>query len=116
MLPEVALTKTHADAIATELTGCPDLELLIAGVASVTSPQDRNFAGDVSFRRTRSGNGRAVSQASFQSKHHRWCLDAGQITRYHLGHALTPPYDGHPGLWWEQINISERNAVRDADP
>ena len=38
-----------------------------------------------------------------QDKHHRWCLDAAQIRRYHLTRALDPGK-----LWWEAIDIVER--------
>jgi hypothetical protein len=38
-----------------------------------------------------------------QDKHHRWCLDAGQIRQYHLGRRLDPRK-----LWWEAIDIVER--------
>jgi len=38
-----------------------------------------------------------------QDKHHRWCLDDGQIRQYHLTRALDPAK-----LWWEAIDIRER--------
>jgi hypothetical protein len=38
-----------------------------------------------------------------QDKHHRWCLDAGQIRQYHLTRSLDPSK-----LWWEAIGIRER--------
>jgi hypothetical protein len=38
-----------------------------------------------------------------QDKHHRWCLDEGQIGQYHLARALDPRR-----LWWEAIDIRER--------
>jgi hypothetical protein len=38
-----------------------------------------------------------------QDKHHRWCLDEGQIRQYHLTRALNPKK-----LWWEAIDIRER--------
>ena len=38
-----------------------------------------------------------------QDKHHRWCLDEGQIRQYHLSRALDSRR-----LWWEAIDIRER--------
>ena len=38
-----------------------------------------------------------------QDKHHRWCLDEGQIRQYHLTRTLDPRK-----LWWEAIDIRER--------
>jgi hypothetical protein len=38
-----------------------------------------------------------------QDKHHRWCLDGGQIRQYHLTRSLQPKK-----LWWEAIDIRER--------
>jgi hypothetical protein len=41
-----------------------------------------------------------------QSKHHRWCLDAGQIYQYHLGSTL------HPAKrWWEFIDLPPRTLT-----
>jgi hypothetical protein len=39
-----------------------------------------------------------------QDKHHRWCLDGGQIRQYHLCRALDP----HK-LWWEAIDVPSRS-------
>jgi hypothetical protein len=39
-----------------------------------------------------------------QDKHHRWCLDGGQIRQYHLCRALDPHR-----LWWEAIDIPSRS-------
>ena len=38
-----------------------------------------------------------------QDKHHRWCLDEGQIRQYHLTRSLAPAR-----RWWEAIDIVER--------
>lgn len=38
-----------------------------------------------------------------QDKHHRWCLDEGQIRQYHLARSLDPRK-----LWWEAIGVRER--------
>jgi hypothetical protein len=39
-----------------------------------------------------------------QHKHHRWRLDARQISQYHLGGALSP--DMH---WWEAVSVPRRS-------
>ena len=38
-----------------------------------------------------------------QDKHHRWCLDEGQLRQYHLTRSLDPGKQ-----WWEAIDIRER--------
>ncbi|HSL65124.1 MAG TPA: hypothetical protein VK874_10750 [Gaiellaceae bacterium] len=38
-----------------------------------------------------------------QDKHHRWCLDEGQLRQYHLTRSLDPRK-----LWWEAIDVRER--------
>ena len=38
-------------------------------------------------------------------KHHRWCLDASQITQYGLSDVLTPEK-----LWWDAISIPRRSV------
>jgi hypothetical protein len=38
-----------------------------------------------------------------QDKHHRWCLDEGQLRQYHLTRSLDPRR-----LWWEAIDVRER--------
>jgi len=39
----------------------------------------------------------------FQSKHHRWKLDSGQIRQYGLGSLLSPERS-----WWEHISVDNR--------
>src|SRR5262249_54630585 len=52
---------------------------------------------------------RSTGEAWFhirQNKHHRWSLDEGQISQYHLGGAL------HPHIrWWEAMDVP-RQTVR----
>jgi hypothetical protein len=43
-----------------------------------------------------------------QEKHHRWCLDAGQIRQYHLGGVLFAE-DGR--RYWERMRISPRSIA-----
>jgi hypothetical protein len=86
---DILAARTHAAGIR--------FELLLAGVLSKEDGKGRNLAAIYRFL-----NGKVV-QRSFQSKHHRWGLDGGQIRRYQLGHVLDPH-----SKWWEQINVGDR--------
>ena len=96
VLPETAIRFELANEVADMLAAKTGLDLFVAGVLS---RQDgiRNLAGIYRFLKNK------VVQRSFQSKHHRWGLDGGQIRRYHLGHVLDPHCK-----WWEQINVGDR--------
>jgi hypothetical protein len=97
VLPETAIRNELADAVADILAATTDLDLLVTGVSSGGDGVGRNLAAIYRFRNHK------VLQRSFQSKHHRWCLDGNQIRRYQLGHVLDPHCK-----WWEQINVSDR--------
>lgn len=68
----------------------------------------RERAGDDGFGRNyvhvgiNTGNGWLHFQ---QSKHHRWSLDARQISQYHLSHSLAPSKQ-----WWEAIDLPPRTV------
>ncbi|MGY8681840.1 hypothetical protein Q2941_29250 [Bradyrhizobium sp. UFLA05-153] len=96
VLPETALRLEFANEVAEILAADTKLDMLLAGVLS-DHDGSRNLAAMYLLRNKR------VSQRWFQSKHHRWCLDGGQIRRYHLGHVLDPH-----SKWWERINVSDR--------
>jgi hypothetical protein len=95
VLPETAIRNELANEVADILAAETDLDLLLTGVSSAHD-SGRNLAAIYRFRNN------TVLQRSFQSKHHRWCLDGDQIRRYHLGHVLDPH-----SKWWEQINVSD---------
>jgi hypothetical protein len=97
VLPETAIRNELANEVADILAAKTNLDLLLTGVSSGHHGKGRNLAAIYRFRNNR------VLQRSFQSKHHRWCLDGDQIRRYHLGHVLDPH-----SKWWEQINVSDR--------
>jgi len=99
VLPETALPLDFAQAVAEILARSGKLDLFITGVVTGTGANARNSAAIYRFV-----NG-SVIDSSFQSKHHRWGLDEGQIRRYHLGHVLDPHYK-----WWEQIDVSNREC------
>jgi hypothetical protein len=96
VLPECALTldqaKTLAESLRTE-----NLEFLVAGIYDGES--GRNGVYSALFHQQK------IFRQWVQYKHHRWRLDAGQIKRYHLGHALDPSK-----TWWEAIRIQQREC------
>ena len=99
VLPETAIKFQLANQVADILAAKTELHLFLAGVLSKESDRDtgRNLAAIYRFVEHK------VVQRSFQSKHHRWGLDGGQIRRYQLGHVLDPHCK-----WWEQINVGDR--------
>jgi hypothetical protein len=99
VLPETALRLRFAEAVAKVLASEPDLDLFVTGVVAGGDGHARNSAAIYRF-----ANGKVI-QSSFQSKHHRWCLNEDQIRRYHLGHVLDPHHK-----WWEQIDVNYRSC------
>lgn len=97
VLPETALRIELANDVAKILAKETGLDLLLSGVLSGDAGNGRNLAAIYHFRNN------DILQRSFQSKHHRWCLNGDQIKRYHLGHVLDPT-----PKWWEQIDVGDR--------
>jgi hypothetical protein len=95
VLPEAALEKGQAAAVARFLAKHSDLEMFISG--AVDAKKDSNEIHATLFHERR------VSTTWHQAKHHRWRLDAAQVRRYHLGDALNPRYN-----WWERISFAPR--------
>jgi hypothetical protein len=92
VLPECAVAKKDLGQLESVLER-EGLSLLVAGVRA----DRQNYAHLAVI----DADGSLASRSQF--KHHRWCLDAGQIQAYHLGSAL------HPKLhWWEDIEIAKR--------
>jgi hypothetical protein len=102
VFPEGALTAELAEEVATQLAPrVPQLELFIAGtIADGDGALPRNCAFTCRFH-----NG-SVLKGWYQSKHHRWCLERLQISRYNLGHELHPDTK-----WWEKIDVENRTIV-----
>ncbi len=70
-------------------------------VSGVRTPVQRGNEVRSSYFRTFA---KASSSAAFrQHKHHRWCLDPGQITDYRLGPFINPNMQ-----WWENIEVGGR--------
>jgi hypothetical protein len=99
VLPEAALRLEFATLVAKALAGKPGLNLFLTGVVAGSDGDLRNSAAIYRFVQDE------LIPPSFQSKHHRWCLDGEQIRRYHLGHVLDPHVK-----WWEQIDVSFRHC------
>jgi hypothetical protein len=97
VMPETAIKIELADDVAKILMTRPHLELFLTGVVSHEGGSIRNLAAIYQFE------DKKIIHQSYQSKHHRWCLDGDQIRRYHLGHVLDPE-----SKWWEQINVGDR--------
>jgi hypothetical protein len=103
VLPETAMLESQASEVAQELARLnPEMELFISGTidSGDGSVSPRNSAYTARLHRGE------VWRAWSQSKHHRWCLDGGQIVRYHLGSVLDPVV-----RWWEKIDVSDRTCV-----
>jgi hypothetical protein len=97
VMPETAIRIELANDVAKILAAKTDLDLFLTGVLSKKDGTGRNQAAIYHFR------DKDILQRSFQSKHHRWGLEGGQIKRYQLGHVLAPDFK-----WWEQIDVSDR--------
>jgi hypothetical protein len=98
VLPEGALDETEVPTLQRLLVDA-GVPYLIAGVRQ--SPrQNGGFGGNYAHF------GAGDWQAPSQHKHHRWCLDAGQVHQYHLGSALDPRLH-----WWEAIGVPRRSLT-----
>jgi hypothetical protein len=99
VLPETALRLQFASDVAQILAQNTKLDLFLTGAVSGAGDDLRNVAAIYRYSAKRH------MTWSFQSKHHRWCLNGDQIRRYNLGHVLDPR-----AKWWEQIDVSNRNC------
>lgn len=100
VLPELALDEERATGVAQRMGALDGLEFFVTGMLRVKDGLARNEA----FTSLYNESADPVVWWE-QSKHHRWKLDRGQITRYHLGHALGPHRD-----WWEDIELGPRQV------
>lgn len=109
VLPEGALRWEELDALEKHLG--PNTAAYITGVRNGPSGE-KDFAGQ---RKLEDGNflcygfrkkdNPEVWKRRPQRKHHRWRLDASQVTSYQLGGNLHPQYS-----WWENTPIGRRHA------
>lgn len=106
ILPELALTQSLADEVARHLARGrknPDLELFVSGV--LVPPRSRNGIAVNAAATYLFHEGNLVT-SWVQRKHHRWCLNEGQVRRYQLGHVFPPKRR----FWWERIDVSLREC------
>ena len=102
VLPEQALTEDEAIELA-EASGVT----VIAGVhGGPNARENASIVVDPQWARGPRSRGHGVSRFR-QQKHHRWCLDAGQIRRYGLGARLDPS-SAH--AYWEDIALGRREV------
>jgi hypothetical protein len=101
VLPELALDRGRARALADALAKDLDVELLVTGVFA--GPEQKGVPGRNLVRSYLFDADRKPASWK-QSKHHRWRLDRGQLERY--GFELDPRY-----LWWEDIDVRNREVV-----
>jgi hypothetical protein len=97
VLPEAAIMAEEIPPLETMLAR-EGVSFLVAGV--------RERATDDGFGRNYIHLGVLTSHGwrrYQQDKHHRWCLDEGQIRQYHLSRMLDPRRQ-----WWEAIDLPPR--------
>ena len=95
VLPEGALDEAEVPDVQRALADA-GVPYLISGVRQAARDGD-SFGGNYAYFGSREW------QAPPQHKHHRWCLDPGQVHQYHLGAALDPDHQ-----WWEAIALPRR--------
>lgn len=102
VMPEMSMTRAEFDAIFSKhMFG---LHFVACGVYEPPSDEKslaKNYAlvqRDVFF-----GGRRGKTRPVQQGKHHRWALDASQVTTYSLGSTLRPDR-----TWWEGISLGRR--------
>ena len=97
LLPELAVLPTDIPALERTLDE-HGVFFLVAGVRE--HPAGAAHARNYLHFGVRRGSGWERAE---QDKHHRWCMDEGQIRQYHLARTLDPSK-----LWWEAIGLGER--------
>ena len=96
VLPELALSETDADGVATRLAGT-GLRLFITGALGTREAAGPAWNGVQTYLFHR---GKVLTHWR-QSKHHRWRLEKGQVDAYDL--------DLDKRLsWWEHIDVANR--------
>jgi hypothetical protein len=112
VLREARMTAGHVDAVVfPESAVCPEETAVVEHVLEdcgatflIAGVRKRPSGGALGRNYLQFGIRTAARWERYeQDKHHRWCLDEGQIRQYHLTRALDPKK-----LWWEAIDIRER--------
>jgi hypothetical protein len=102
VFPEIALTSDLLRELGERMAKKhPRLERILAGTLDVLeTPEGKRYRNCASVVEL---GGRKVISRYSQRKHHRWCLDRGQIETYGLRDQLAPEVP-----WWEEIDVDSR--------
>lgn len=110
VLPECAISEDELEVLE-DVLGRHSVSAYVAGMRSEVEGGRTFSQNKVYFKVGRFDEGE--SRVRFddcdnnaQNKHHRWKLDRSQITKYSLGHILSPSRH-----WWEAIEIPRRKVT-----
>lgn len=102
MFPEYALNWDGFDQICAAAWSLePELEFIISGTSKNCDQHEGNHVLTALRHEKKDKNGRYLISAVSRRKHHRWRLDARQVTDYALASALNPAV----ACWWENHKI-----------
>lgn len=102
MFPEYALNWDGFDRICAAAWSLePELEFIISGTSKNCDQHEGNHVLTALRHEKKDKNGRYLISAVSRRKHHRWRLDARQVTDYALASALNPAV----ACWWENHKI-----------
>lgn len=119
VIPEGALSERVAEKLAAEIAGIArdrGIEFIITGVMEPSKKVAKVRRGGLGFSRPRNvakiyhfvdePSRRKVAGVVGRghAKHHRWCLDQGQVKRYGFDGLLRE----NATSWWENIDVSQR--------
>jgi hypothetical protein len=93
VLPECAVTDEEFESL-WACSHAAGVHVLLAGVRGPNTNEARLKAGIDD------------PKPIVQHKHHRWCLDGGQIGTYNIGAALNPAV-----RWWESMDLRQRELT-----
>jgi len=100
IFPELALDPPTFAAVKRVV---PSGSFLLAGVAVPTGARGAYPTNEAWLRLA---DARHSAETLKQEKHHKWCIDAGQIRQYHLGAALR----ADPRVrYWERMRVGPRS-------
>ena len=112
VFPEAALTFELAESIAASVAKIEtNFELFITGALKEVAPG--HFLNLAIARTYDDGE---PNFFWYQTKHHRWSINKGQIRQYHLGHVLDYKKSGGNKLMWTNVSVfSFTSDPRDFD-
>ena len=109
VLPELALDYQIYEGLRKALPHhLKDLRVLISGLSTDREGREGNFVGVTTFLDIKPEpdvNAEPPYIQTIREKHHRWLLEAAQITDYGLEGVLDPRR-----RWWEQIDLVSRRV------